>query len=813
MATQSVRIGWRTYVPAVTIDMDASATLFLNAAGITDTTLRSSINVLVKDLKRFGLWNKIKAFYPFVGGSADTHKLNLINTQQYALTFNGGWTHSSLGIKGNGTNTIANTNLSLRGVFGATSSEHTLGIYINQNPGLKYSSDIGASDGSYNYSSNGVQGSQTASMIDIFNNSGNTICYATDTSSSVWYSYSFTPPANVLGLSEFKRYNSTYAANFLSGLEVYGRRQTSTTINYNPISSVTIGGVSGSGTGYTNGYSTAYIAAALTTIESNLMYVAVQRFNTVLGRHTGTGLNPIINTYSSPAPSLVTTGLKVNLDATAITAPAESALSSSLPGNYFKNSPLWLDSSGNGNNGTFRTSGDTRFAEYFIADYLNTPEVRFRPVAITYPKLYQSGYSPDALTTTYTGSDTGTFTYGGWFKVNSNFSSTWFIRGNDAFGGGWSLGLLATLNGNVVFTAVPSGTGALTPTRAVSTVLQADVWYHAYLVWKPSAYVKVYLNGTLEAQWTNTYTALRNSPSGFGINSIVFGNTSWNDGRSIVGAYHVYDRELTEAEVRQNFNAHKSRYNVLSAEDLDAQAFVVSAGLTNATQVTAVNTLVTALKSAGLWTKMKAIYPFVGGTAQSHKFNLKDPRDVDAAYRLVFNGGWTHTSTGAKPNGTTGYADTKLKPSNIAQNSAHMSTYLRTSSSNGVDMGTSINYYFYLSAGHSAGQPPRGPLNLSTYQDTSSTLDSKAFYVTSKTNSTTNKLFRNTSLISNETVASVTPEAYNIYIGAGNRNNAGWLYSAREQAFATIGDGLTDAEALTFYNAVQAFQTSLGRNV
>jgi len=523
---------------------------------------------------------------------------------------------------------------------------------------------------------------------------------------------------------------------------------------------------------------------------------------------------------------LVTTGLKVNLDATTITAPAEGALSGNFPGNYFRNSPLWLDSSGNGNNGTFRMTGDVRYAEYFIADYINTPEVRFRPVATTYPKLYQSGYSPDALTTTYTGSDTGTFTYGGWFKVNSNFSSTWFIRGNDAFGGGWSLGILATLNGNVAFTGVPSGTGTLTQTRFASTVLQADVWYHTYLIWKPSGYVKIYLNGVLEAQWTNTYTALRNSSSGFGINSIVFGNSSWNDGRSIVGAYHVYDRELTEAEIRQNFNAHKSRYNVLSAEDLDAQAFVVSAGLTNATQITAVDTLVTTLKTVGIWTKMRAIYPFVGGTAYSHKFNLKDPRDLDAAFRLTFSGGWTHSSTGALPNGTTGYADTKLVPSSALTNySSHLSFYSRTnrgSSRQAASIGSylspnEISLRFNFTAAGSLNNSSMSAqydgygLDFATY----TTSTTNYFLIGNRTANNINKVYENGVLKSTNTTTTtkVLPSA-RVLIGALSDGNTNVIwYDNLESSFASIGAGLTDAEALVFYNAVQAFQTSLGRNV
>ncbi len=78
--------------------------------------------------------------------------------------------------------------------------------------------------------------------------------------------------------------------------------------------------------------------------------------------------------------------------------------------------------------------------------------------------------------------------------------------------------------------------------------------------------------------------------------------------------------------------------------DADAQAFFnaleadASPVTLNTSQKDSINTLVEALKSASIWTKIKAIYPMIGGVASSHKYNLKDPRDLDAAFRLTFSG-------------------------------------------------------------------------------------------------------------------------------------------------------------------------------
>lgn len=271
----------------------------------------------------------------------------------------------------------------------------------------------------------------------------------------------------------------------------------------------------------------------------------------------------------------------------------------------------------------------------------------------------------------------------------------------------------------------------------------------------------------------------------------------------------------------------KSYFNLAVPNDPDAQAFITAASITDGTQQSAVNQLVLDLKSANIWTKMKAIYPIVGGTASSHKWNLKDPRDLDAAFRLTFTTGWTHSSNGMLPNGTSAYANTFLTPNiNLTNNNSHISVYLRTNTdNNGVDIGiqddmgvgTTQSTYYIITR------------NLNTLIGTiqtndanriiGSNTDSRGFYITSRTTSTSLKQYKNSSIFGTNTNTSTGTRArYSIPLGAIRYiNDLGSDtysdYSNRQQCFASIGDGLTDAEALSFYNAVQTFNTTLGRNV
>lgn len=251
-------------------------------------------------------------------------------------------------------------------------------------------------------------------------------------------------------------------------------------------------------------------------------------------------------------------------------------------------------------------------------------------------------------------------------------------------------------------------------------------------------------------------------------------------------------------------------------QDANVTAFLTATGITDTTITSALEELVLDLKSYSIWDKMKAIYPFVGGTATTHKFNLVNSADTDAAFRLAFSGGWTHSSTGALPNGTNGYANTFLTPSvKLIQNSTHISTYTRSNTTSiGADIGSSnltfANGLYIL---------PRFTDNYlyGRFNDNSSiiafqNLNATGYYIGSRSSVNVTRLFKNNVLAKNDTTSSSGLSTFPISIGAGNIAGT-QQYSNRQTAFATIGDGLTDEDSANLYYSVQKFQTTLGRQV
>jgi len=257
---------------------------------------------------------------------------------------------------------------------------------------------------------------------------------------------------------------------------------------------------------------------------------------------------------------------------------------------------------------------------------------------------------------------------------------------------------------------------------------------------------------------------------------------------------------------------------------LEYTQFIAATGITDATQKAATLKLVKDLKSTGAWNKLKAIYPMVGGTSQAHKFNLKDPRDLDVAFRLNFSTGWTHSVTGAKPNGVSAYAETMLNAAslNLYSNCA-LGYYSRTDTDGDyADIGS-----YSLTEGNTiafALKTKKTSVFTSVMHNAQTTVDcaslsvanSLGLFVGTRINNVNSIAYKNnTKGIANTTSSPVVLNTvrYPIFIGASNYNGSAIQFSPRECAFAFISVGLTDSEVLSLISAISVFQTTLMRNV
>lgn len=260
--------------------------------------------------------------------------------------------------------------------------------------------------------------------------------------------------------------------------------------------------------------------------------------------------------------------------------------------------------------------------------------------------------------------------------------------------------------------------------------------------------------------------------------------------------------------------ALRKKTNGGGGTDPDAQLFITATGITG-TNATATNQLVIDLKAGGVWSKGKAFYPMVGGTATTCKFNLKDARDLDAAFRLAFVGGGTFSANGYQPNAVNSYANTFFAPSvnSSGINNFHNSYYSRTDLNltqveSGCGSSDAQGTLLEIRTANLTYIRVNAPTT-SSYADTASL----GLYTQSRLLGNQQKGYKNNVLKITGTVNSNTTPTQNFYIGAYNSNGVAVYYSGKQCAFASIGDGLTDAEVTSLYNAVQTFNTTLGRQV
>lgn len=246
-----------------------------------------------------------------------------------------------------------------------------------------------------------------------------------------------------------------------------------------------------------------------------------------------------------------------------------------------------------------------------------------------------------------------------------------------------------------------------------------------------------------------------------------------------------------------------------------ANQFITVANITDPTQITAINYLVKELVDNDLINKFHAIYPFVGGDATKHSYNLIDT----SVFQLVFNGGWVHSVNGALPNGVNSYANTYYNPvtNGLAYNNNHLSYYSRTSAQGGtydIGSGNSTVGGTSLFLRRAAGTNSAYDSGDITNRISTTVATGAGYFMGSSILTNIGYYYRNgVQLATKNPLTNVSMKSYNIYIGGFNEQDTNTYYGTRECAFASMGIGLSTSEISLMYTIVQQFQTILSRNV
>ncbi len=251
------------------------------------------------------------------------------------------------------------------------------------------------------------------------------------------------------------------------------------------------------------------------------------------------------------------------------------------------------------------------------------------------------------------------------------------------------------------------------------------------------------------------------------------------------------------------------------------QAFLTATGITNTTIISALNAMDIALITAGLLPsgtgagKIKALYPFVGGTASTHKFNFVNPLDTDAGFRIAWFGSVTHNANGITGSGN-GYGNTFINPSlNLLLNSAGVS-YL--CSDTGIDGGvmfgvqdaSTADRLFHFPA-FNGSNTTQSHVNAAASQGTPTLR--QGFHTIQRTSATNQNTYRNGILNADVSTNSGNRANRDIFILAYNLAGTPSTYNSSNVRFFAFHESLSNVEALSFYNANVSFQTILGRNV
>jgi hypothetical protein len=245
-------------------------------------------------------------------------------------------------------------------------------------------------------------------------------------------------------------------------------------------------------------------------------------------------------------------------------------------------------------------------------------------------------------------------------------------------------------------------------------------------------------------------------------------------------------------------------------------AVLAAGGTLSGAQQTAIETFYNSLDTAGIYSKISAMYPFLGGVAASNAIDFVNP---GGGFDLTFVGTWTHSNlSGSQTTPSLGnYANTSFNPTTDA-------TSVTTDFSFGVCAATGSDTGYHGLGNATANFLLVGDFSLtdtffgsSRNIPTSNGFSQGAFTAVSRTglNSWIAVCADNPSggtlIVSATQVTAYTP--YNDDVWLGRINGLGNFPGGGALRFAFIGTGMNSTELQDLSDAMNTLQTAFSRNI
>lgn len=242
---------------------------------------------------------------------------------------------------------------------------------------------------------------------------------------------------------------------------------------------------------------------------------------------------------------------------------------------------------------------------------------------------------------------------------------------------------------------------------------------------------------------------------------------------------------------------------------LDPASYALIARMTaapGAARAGRIDALVRALKAAGVWSRLDALYLLAAHDAQAARLNW-----VANAWNLAaVNSPAFTVDRGYAGNATTSYLDSGFKPGVsaglAAQNDCHVGVWPRTESAVTVaDIGNSGTFIFPRTTG--------GNINTRVMDGSTASVavpGSVGHFVASRSGAGGYARYRNGASVGDAAVASAAPAGANLLIGARGNTGSADFHSARQIAAAHCGAGLSAGQVAALHAALATYLAAAG---